>query len=88
MNLIQWKVKMRAWLARLKWWAKGTREVRLQLVNNQGAIDGILLTLKKGHYVLASAFYYEQKPDAQGLELLGQTWVQKERVQLMQVKKP
>lgn len=77
---------MTVWLARLRWRVQGYRNVRLQLVNNAGAIDGILVGTYKGHYRLRNAYYYAQVHNAQGEEMIGETWIPKDRVFLLNVK--
>jgi hypothetical protein len=77
---------MRLLWARLVWKLQGKRNVRLQLMNNAGAIDGILVGIHAGHYQVQSAFFYEHKPNAEGNPMIGTTWVPKERVFLLNVK--
>jgi len=76
---------MKAWFVRLRWKLRGRRQVRIQLVGGD-AIDGILLGVVAGHYQLAKAYYYAQVTPDRGEEMLGETWIPKERVFLLNVK--
>lgn len=80
-------MKVRAWLSRVAWAIRGRRNVRIQLENNKGAIDGVLLGVVAGHYRLINAYLYEQNPKAEGIELIGETWIPKHHVVMLQVKK-
>lgn len=78
--------KLSVWFARLRERFQTYVPVRMQLKNNQGAVDGILIGIKKGHYRLSNAYFYEHRPNAQGVEMLGITWIRKEEVLLFQEK--
>lgn len=78
---------MRTLLLKLKLRFGRTRSVRMQLKSNQGAIDGILLGvfgIRKQHYVMVNAWFYEHRPNAQGEELLGTVYLPTEEVLLFQ----
>jgi hypothetical protein len=77
---------MTAWIARILWKLRGRRQVRIQLVANAGAIDGVLIGVVAGHYRLRNAFFYTNSSEAKGSEMLGETWIPKDRVFLLNVK--
>lgn len=77
---------MRVWFSRLLWKVKSKRQVRLQLDNDRGAIDGVLIGIHVGHYVLKNAYFYAHRPGSEGEEMIGETWVLKEKVLLLNVK--
>ena len=77
---------MTGWLSRTYWFLRGRRQVRLQLLEDRGAIDGILMGVIRGHYVLRNSFFiaHVEKPVPEVME--GETWILKERVLLLNVK--
>lgn len=77
---------MRTWIAKLLWKIRGPKNVRVQYKNNQGAVDGILLGVWAKHYRLVNAYFYEHSTNAQGVELLGTTWIPEKEVLLVQEK--
>lgn len=79
---------MKAFLARLIWKFRSRRNVRVQLVSTKGSgsVDGILVGVVAGHYRLRNSFFYENKPDAIPVEMVGETWIPRENVILLNVK--
>ena len=77
---------VKAWLSRIFWKIRGRRVVRVQLLDDRGAVDGILIGTVAGHYVLANASFISQKPGSAPVEMLGNTWIPKERVILLNVR--
>ena len=77
---------MTGWLSRTYWFLRGRRQVRLQLLEDRGAIDGILMGIIRGHYVLRNSFFiaHTDKPTPEPMD--GETWILKERVLLLNVK--
>lgn len=81
---------MTAYLTRLYWKLRGRRLVRIQLLSNKGddagAVDGVLLGTVAGHYRLVNCYFYEHRPNAEGQEMIGETWIPKDKVLLLTVK--
>lgn len=78
--------EMRVLLERFFWKLRNRHNVRLQLANDAGAIDGILIGIVAGHYKLRNAFFYAHRPNSEGEAMLGETWVPTSRVFLLNVK--
>ena len=76
---------MTAWLSRLWWKFRGRRFVRVQL-NTGDAIDGIFVGKKVGHYVLKGSYFFASNDPERGVEMVGETWIPKDRVFLLNVK--
>jgi predicted membrane protein len=76
------------WWARFVWKLRARRHVRIQLMNNAGAIDGVLFGVDDYHYRLRNAIFFAQVQDSLGTEMLGEAWIPRERVFLLNVKIP
>lgn len=76
---------MKAWVTRIAWKLRGRRYVRLQLKSSD-AIDGILIGTIAGHYRLVNAQFLRSPGDLPAEEMLGETWIRKEEVFLLNVK--
>lgn len=77
---------MKVFLSLIVWRLRGRRQVRLQLNNEKGAVDGILIGITKGHYILRNSAFIANTPKPEPEPMLGETWVPKERVLLLNVK--
>lgn len=77
---------MKIFISQLLWKLRSKRNVRLQLENDKGAIDGILVGIYAGHYRLRNAYFYAHRPNAEGERMLGETWVPTEKVFILNVK--
>jgi len=75
-------IRVTSWLTRISWKLRGRRYVRLQ-IGDGTAIDGVLLGTHHGHYRLVAAFLYPAVQDAPKEELIGETWVPRDRVLLL-----
>jgi len=75
-------MRMTSWLTRFSWKLRGRRYVRLQIIDGT-AIDGVFLGTHYGHYRLIAAFLYPAVTNAPKEELIGETWVPRDRVLLL-----
>jgi hypothetical protein len=62
-----------------------TRLVRLHLTNDERSVEGILVGIKAGHYVLANAKILVDSNREHDIPVDGQDWWPRERVLHVQV---